>query len=166
MKRPEPMTLSKDVIMENAVQYLISGYNCAQTTLLCCQELLEIRNDDVLKSATGFGGGMGNRGEICGAVSGGVMALSQKFGRVELSEEEARRKEYTYELVSAYLNKFKEFEGSLYCRDILGVDISDQAKRKAYWTVENRRKCGEGQVAKALEMLYFIFEQDKISKTK
>lgn len=30
----------------------------------------------------------------------------------------------------------------------------------------NRRKCGEGPVAKALEIFYFIFEQEYISKTR
>lgn len=156
------MSLSKSEIKNRAVEHLLAGYNCAQTTLLCCQEMLNRFNEDILKAATGFGGGIGNLSDVCGGVSGGVMAISQVFGRVGLSEEEAERKEKTYLLSAQYWLRFREVQGSAYCRDLLGVDISNQATRKAYWTPENRRKCAEGPVAKGLEILYDIFLQEGV----
>lgn len=152
--------LGKEDISENAVELLVSGYNCAQTTLKCCQHFLGTQNDDVLRSATGFGGGIGNAGDLCGVMAGGVMAIGQKFGRVTLSKEEAARKEHTYELAAEYRRRFMEAKGSVYCRDLLGIDISDPAKRKAYWTSENRRKCAEGPVATGLKILYEMFDRE------
>ena len=157
MKRASDMSVSKAGLVERAVKHLLAGYNCAQTTLLCCQELMNMYQEEVLKSATGFGGGIGNLSDICGAVAGGVMAISQKFGRVGLSEEEAERKERTYQLAAEYLRTFQHAKGSPYCRDLLGVDISDPDTRKAYWTPENRRKCAEGPVAAGLTILFEIF---------
>jgi C_GCAxxG_C_C family probable redox protein len=154
--------LRKQEIKNRAVEHLLAGYNCAQTTLLCCQELLSQFNEEVLKAATGFGGGIGNLSDVCGGVSGGVMAISQQFGRVGLSEEEAERKEKTYLLSAEYLRRFREVQGSAYCCDLLGVDISNQATRKEYWTPDNRRKCAEGPVARGLEILYDIFEREGV----
>ena len=36
--------------------------------------------------ATPFGGGIGGRGEVCGAVTGAVMAIGLKHGREEPSQ--------------------------------------------------------------------------------
>jgi hypothetical protein len=88
------------------------------------------------------------------------MAISQKFGRVGLTEEEAERKEQTYQLAAEYLKAFRSAKGSTYCRDLLGVDISDPETRKAYWTSENRRKCAQGPVAAGLEILFELFHRE------
>ncbi len=160
--KPDVVSVEANDLTERAVKHLVAGYNCAQTTLLCCQELLDNRNDEVLKSATGFGGGIGNLSDVCGAVSGGVMAISQVFGRVGLSEEEAERKERTYRLTAEYLRSFQKVKGSAYCRDLLAVDISDPNTRKSYWTLENRRKCAEGPVDAGLKILYSIFNREGV----
>jgi C_GCAxxG_C_C family probable redox protein len=156
------MSLRKEEITNRAVEHLLAGYNCAQTTLLCCQEMLSQFNDEVLKAATGFGGGIGNLSDVCGGVSGGVMGISQKFGRIGLSEKEAQQKEKTYLLSAEYLTRFREVQESVYCRDLLAVDISNQATRKEYWTPDNRKKCAEGPVALGLKILYGIFEREGV----
>ena len=142
-----------DRLRNTAIKYLIEGYNCAQTTLLCCQNFYHMRNDDVLRAATGFGGGIGNQSDVCGALAGGVIALGQKFGRSGLGEEEAEKKERTYLLCAQYLKQFQTRNRSRYCRDILGVDISDPDIRKRYWTEENRKRCASGPVFEALKIL-------------
>jgi C_GCAxxG_C_C family probable redox protein len=48
---------------------------CSQCALLTIQELFGLKADDALKAATGFAGGMGRTGSVCGAFTGGVMAL-------------------------------------------------------------------------------------------
>ena len=152
--------IENERLRKTAVKHLIDGYNCAQTTLLCCQEFFKMRNDDILRAATGFGGGIGNQCDVCGALAGGVLALGQKFGRSGLGEQEADKKEMTYVLCAKYLNLFQERNGSRYCRDILGVDISDTERRKAYWTPHNRRRCAEGPVFEGLKILCQIFESN------
>ena len=152
--------IDHEKLRETAVKKLLDGYNCAQATLLSCQELFDMRNDEVMKAATGFGGGIGNQCDICGALAGGVIALGQKFGRADLSEQEAEKKEKTYLLCSEYLKKFQESNGSRYCRDILGVDITDPETRKRYWTDENRKRCAEGPVLKGLKILCELFQSN------
>jgi len=50
--------------------------------LLAVQETLDLKNDLVFKAATGFAGGMGLLGvSACGALSGGIIAIGQKYGR-------------------------------------------------------------------------------------
>ena len=34
-----------------------------------------------MKVAWGFGAGMGRKGEVCGAVTGGIMVLGMKLGK-------------------------------------------------------------------------------------
>ena len=49
--------------------------NCAQATVLPFSEALGIPDELAMRFAGGFGGGM-KRGSVCGAVTGGIMALS------------------------------------------------------------------------------------------
>lgn len=55
------------------------GYNCAQAVL---QAATGRRDPELLAIAKAFGGGIGESGCLCGAVSGGVMALGLA-GRAE-----------------------------------------------------------------------------------
>jgi C_GCAxxG_C_C family probable redox protein len=68
------------------------GYNCAQAVLQAATG----RNDpELLAMAKAFGGGIGKSGCLCGAVSGGVMALGLS-GKPELGGKlvEAFRAEF------------------------------------------------------------------------
>ncbi len=62
---------------DNEKQY--SG--CAQAVLGAFREVMgdDVVNEGVFKSATGLCGGCANTGNVCGAVSGGVMVLSSIF---------------------------------------------------------------------------------------
>jgi C_GCAxxG_C_C family probable redox protein len=58
------------------------GFNCSEQVLIGANEILKLHgfSKKYLKIASGFGGGVSRRGSICGAVSGGIMALGLKFG--------------------------------------------------------------------------------------
>ena len=57
-----------------------------------CQEFeMETENDLVPRIASGFAGGIGNTGAVCGAVVGAVMAISLKLGRAGTMEGALRR---------------------------------------------------------------------------
>lgn len=64
---------------------------CSESVLFAVSDWLEVRNEFIPKIATGFGAGIGGRGTVCGALSGGVMALGLKFGRKDPVREEGRR---------------------------------------------------------------------------
>ena len=61
-------------IGENAAALHGEGYNCAQCVLCACGSYTELERDKALAVSCGFGGGV-RSGEICGAISGAVMAI-------------------------------------------------------------------------------------------
>jgi C_GCAxxG_C_C family probable redox protein len=75
-----------------------------------------------LKLATIFGAGVACTGhELCGAVSGALLALSMKHGRGDLESVDAKTK--TYELGRHFMAEFRAMHGSCVCEQILGVNI-------------------------------------------
>ena len=73
-----------------AKKYEMENGDCAQCVLAGVLEALDTGNDDVFRAATGFADGVGLTGDgHCGALSGGVMAISYIFGRKR--EEFSRR---------------------------------------------------------------------------
>ncbi|MCL2084799.1 MAG: C-GCAxxG-C-C family protein [Oscillospiraceae bacterium] len=70
--------------------------------------------------ANGFGGGV-RCGEICGAVSGAVIAIGLKCGFH--IEKDFKQKGYCNRKSYEFVEYFKESNGSMMCRDLLGVDI-------------------------------------------
>jgi len=115
-------------------------------------ELLNIGNKEILKSATGFGGGIGNMGSTCGAFSGGVLILGILYGRSNLKH--FKEKEETYLHCSKWYKAFVDYFKSCNCYDILGYDISDTKKRKKYWGEKgNRERCAKLVVGEAVKML-------------
>ena len=63
---------------ERAVSKFVAGYNCAQSVFYAFSDDLKIDQDTGLKIACGFGAGMGRQGEVCGAVTGGIMVLGAR----------------------------------------------------------------------------------------
>jgi C_GCAxxG_C_C family probable redox protein len=107
---------------EVAVEKFLSGYNCAQTVLYAYGPNLGLDAETALKVATGLGGGMGGRGEICGAVTGGILALGLKYGRGGREEKSVAQQAYqkTDELMAA----FERVHGTCICRALLdGCDL-------------------------------------------
>jgi len=105
---------------EKAVELFGNGYNCAQAVLgaFCEEEGLDSKT--AFKIANGFGGGV-RCGEVCGAVTGALMAIGLKCGFYVLHDME--QKGYCNKKSFEFMEKFKEANGSVLCRDLLGVDI-------------------------------------------
>ena len=61
-------------IKEKAEKLHKSGFNCAQSVLGACGEYTGLDDNTALAVSAGFGGGV-RSGEICGAISGAVMAI-------------------------------------------------------------------------------------------
>lgn len=54
---------------------------CSQSVLLALQEGLDAGNEESFRSATVLAGGVARRGETCGALLGGLLALGLVHGR-------------------------------------------------------------------------------------
>lgn len=72
------------------------------------------------KAATGLSGGMGRTGDcVCGAFSGGVLAIGLVYGRdkLETSSQSEGYKD-TMNRVAKFYDRFKEEYGSTRCHDV------------------------------------------------
>lgn len=61
-------------LKEKALALHDRGYNCAQAVLAACKDYTGLDEKTALAVSAGFGGGL-RSGEICGAISGAVMAI-------------------------------------------------------------------------------------------
>lgn len=96
-----------------AGNYFKEGYNCAEAVFLTFRELLAPEMDpSMVRLMTGFGGGVGEAGCMCGALTGSITALNMIKGRTtnQVPRDEA------YQLAKEFAEKFKEKYGVTCCR--------------------------------------------------
>jgi len=137
---------------EKAVSAFQAGYNCAQSTFMAFIDDLGIEKKQAMKLASGFGGGMGRMQEVCGAVSGGILALGATFGHGEPSESEAQKKTYT--LVQELMRRFKAQHTSCLCRDLVqGIDLKTEEGQKQFKEQNLRNKVCVPCVRTAVEIV-------------
>ena len=106
---------------EIAKQYFLKGYNCSQAVMLAFCDDLGIDEQTALMIASPFGGGMGRLREVCGTLSGAFMVLGLTRGCSE--PKDAQGKAQLYKEVQELAAKFKEDNGSIICRELLGLRI-------------------------------------------
>ena len=107
--------------IEMAAGFFAGGFNCAQSVLAVFCEKYDMDRQQALKLACGLGGGV-RFGEICGAVSGGVLVVGLKYGQFAAEDKESKSE--CYAKTTEFVNAFREINGSVVCRQILGYDIS------------------------------------------
>ena len=78
------------------------GTNCAQCILCASQKFTGLDEETLMKLGSNFGGGM-RSGEVCGCITGALMALG-------LSGKE--------NVAKAFIDKFKEDKGHCRCRTL------------------------------------------------
>ena len=125
---------------ETAALLFDGNYNCAQSVLASYADDFGLDKDLAASLASGFGAGIGRSSQVCGAVTGACMVIGLRYGS-KLSEESCfqERKEKTYLLVAELIDKFKERNGSINCRELIGYDLDDpiqyaEAKRLGIFT--------------------------------
>lgn len=125
---------------EIAVNKFKDGYNCAQSVLFSYADKLNISRDLALKMANGFGGGMGRKQEVCGALSGGILVLNLIYGRGE--NEEKQKQEIVYSLVRELMDKFEEKYGSVNCKKLLdGCELMTSEGQEQFKSNKLIEKC-------------------------
>ncbi|MDQ1278914.1 MAG: hypothetical protein QG670_174 [Thermoproteota archaeon] len=100
----------------------IEGFNCSESVLLAIVSEWGISSELIPRLATGFGGGMGRQGYVCGALAGGIMAIGIRYGRDKGSDVLARDKSYATvrELFSRFRTEFRTIE----CSELTGCDLT------------------------------------------
>lgn len=108
-----------DKAVELAWKYEQQYGGCAQVVLASIKETLDGIGDDVFQSATGLAGGVGRTGYACGALTGGVMALSCFWGRPYNDfADPNRRRARCLNMSKKLVGKFQETYGTPECHGI------------------------------------------------
>jgi len=109
---------------EDAELYFADGFTCSQAVLTAFGKEAGLTEDQCLKVATAFGGGMARNQHTCGAVTGALMAIGLFHGRG--MNDPVSEKELTYEKSNQFMAEFKKIHGSLVCRELLqGLNMND-----------------------------------------
>lgn len=133
---------------ELAKEYFYNGCNCSQAVACAFAEEMNMPVDTVKRLTIGFGGGMGRLREVCGTVSGAAFVLSALYG--------SNNKNVVYKMVQDVADVFKAKNGSVVCRELLGLDKSSEISPIAEPRTEKyykKRPCPElvEQMADILE---------------
>ena len=114
--------MSKEEAVRRAAGYAEEDFLCSEAVLMALSECLGVSSEIIPRIATGFGAGVGGKGEVCGALSGAVMGLGLRFGRSTVEEGEGERRPHWFSTELA--TRFQEQFGHVRCEDLLGLDLS------------------------------------------
>ena len=133
------------------------GYNCSQAVFMAFCDKYGFDEETAARLASSFGGGMGRMREVCGAFSGMLLVNSMETGSADASDFEAKKA--NYESVRALAERFKEENGSLICRELLGLTKKEESAVPEKRTEQyyQKRPCAE-IVKAAAEILEETFE--------
>ena len=136
-----------------AKTYFQSGANCAQAVLAAFHKECGLDEKTAFRMASGFGAGMARMREVCGAVSGMILAANLLRGADDIKDKAAKDGHYAY--LQILLKEFQQSAGSLICRDLLGLTTkggsapTSEERTKEYY---QKRPCGD-MVKLAAEIL-------------
>ena len=136
---------------EVAINKFKDGYNCSQSVVYCFSDQLGISKDFALKMSNGFGGGMGRKQEVCGAVTGGILVLNLLYGRGE--NEDKAKQETTYSKVRELVDQFEAKHETVICKRLLdGCELLTVEGQERFKSEKLITKC-HCYVSDAVEIL-------------
>jgi C_GCAxxG_C_C family probable redox protein len=148
---PQELLANKEEILDRvqlrAEEYNFMLKNCAQGTALALMEEFGLGNMDIIKALTPFPG-IGGTGEICGGITGSLIAFGLFFGSDDRLDYEAVNKTIT--TAQKFMAFFQGKIGHLYCADIiekviLGHRLNPGDSEEAMFTFASEKgfeKCG------------------------
>jgi C_GCAxxG_C_C family probable redox protein len=123
--------MQEDEIRQIVLKNYEQGFHCAESIARTIHELFPEQSGPVDRVASGFCGGIGRCHEdVCGALSGGVIALGSMYGRekghgnidrlVALSAEFRRRfvSEFDTTVCKDVIENSKRMPGTADCKDV------------------------------------------------
>lgn len=137
---------------ELARSYFWEGYNCSQSVFLAFCDDLGFDKAQAARIASPFGGGISRLREVCGGVSGMFMAAGLFLGYDDPNDDAAKKELYAFGQELAH--RFSQKNGSIICRELLGLDRKKDEPTPSARTPEyyKKRPCAD-LVADAAEIL-------------
>ncbi|WP_297418261.1 C-GCAxxG-C-C family protein [Clostridium sp.] len=138
---------------KRAMELFKQGYNCSQSVFGAFCEECGIDFETALKLSSSFGGGMGRLREVCGAVSGMFMVAGMQYGYSDPKDSQSKAEHY--KLIQELAEQFKEKNGSIVCKELLGLSNQKDSYIPEKRTSEyyKKRPCAEivGDAAQIIE---------------
>lgn len=106
--------MTKEERKDIAMDLRRRGYNCSQSVVMAFRDLTGLDEETSANATTGFGGGVGGQGEVCGVVS--AFAFVAGFA----GEKGPEGKAAVYKDVRALTDAFRAKYGKILCRELKG----------------------------------------------
>lgn len=142
---------------ETAVAQFDNGFNCAQSVVTSFSKDLGINKEMALKLSCGFGGGMGRKEEVCGAVTGGIIIIGAKYGKDSQGDKE--KIEITYSKTRELMDFFAKRHGTYFCRKLIKeCDLTTEEGQNKFKELDIKNKVCKQCVLTVVEKLEEIIE--------
>lgn len=105
--------------VEQALALHDKGYNCAQAVACSFCEEFGVDQETMFRISEGFGLGMGMM-DMCGAVTGMMMVIGMDNSVGNLENGKPTKAD-TYKKTKEFAEKFREKNGTFYCRELKGL---------------------------------------------
>jgi C_GCAxxG_C_C family probable redox protein len=116
-------TIDADRMVAAADKYFMADdRSCSEAILRTGCEALGIQSDLIPDIALGLGGGIGLQGHVCGAISGAALVIS--LAMAKKVPDYSARKMATYEAVGRVCKTLEKQLGSVQCRQLCGLDLT------------------------------------------
>ena len=134
------MNSDKEKKMEKAYElgfkYERDYGSCSQCTFTAVSQILDKENKEIFRAIDGLAGGLGRTTDgTCGALTGGVAAISIRYGREDFPNLGQREKCMT--LAKKLHDRFIEEYGSVICKD---VQTKIMGRSYDFWNPKEREE--------------------------
>lgn len=148
-----------------AMENFLAGYNCTQAVTLAFADLFEMDERTLLRMSSSFGGGMGRLREVCGTVSGMFLIAGLLYGYDDPKAFDEKAEHYGR--IQELARRFKACQGSIVCRELLGLSGGADSPVPERRTQEYYKKRPCGQLAGlAAAILEHFIEENPIESGK
>lgn len=128
---------------DRAYELFKQGYNCSQAVFGAFAEELGVDFSTAVRMASGLGGGIGRMREVCGTFTGLTLAVGLIYGYDD--PKATTEKTALYEVIRTLAERFRKENGSIICRELLGLQQAEssavpEARTSEYY---QKRPCAE-----------------------
>lgn len=146
-------------ILNEALNGMRKGYTCAETVIIALNKKAKIPEWLTPRIATGFSAGIGRIGNICGAISAGIIIIGAIYGRD--SPEDLITYEKCMEKVQKLICRFREIHGEIYCEKLIGLKLIKEEDREKFRRENLKEKKCLKIVEDTIRILMEIISEDE-----
>lgn len=130
-------------VFDRLLELSQEGYYCAQILLILALESEGKEDPDLIRAMGGLNGGIGNTGNVCGALTGGACFLSYYAGKGETDELEDPECQPMIQELMDWFSEYTAEYGGISCHCILEQDSRNKLERCPAVITAVLEKCTE-----------------------